>query len=58
MYNILRRILLYAIFKICLTLSPAEECRNSEVLDVNLTNDFIEATDRIRGAARLVEIKR
>ena len=32
--------------------------RVSEVLDVNLTNDFIEATDRIREAARLVEIKR
>ena len=40
------------------SLSPAAECQNSEVLDVNLTNDFIEATDRIGGAARLVEIKR
>ena len=28
------------------------------MLDVNLTNDFIEATDRIREAARLGEIKR
>ena len=28
--------------------------RVSEVLDMNLTNDFIEATDRISAAARLV----
>ena len=28
------------------------------MLDVNLTNDFIEATDRIREPARLEEIKR